>query len=165
MTENPAPPPTAPVPPAPASRGLKIAFALSLALNLAVAGLAVGAWLSVGPQRGMPRDLSFGPFSAAFSDEDRRALRRGLAEHAGEFRQDREAARAEFETLVATLRAEPFDAEAAKTALATIEARYAERLTLGRSLIEARILEMSPADRAAFADRLENGMQRKGGKD
>jgi hypothetical protein len=48
------------------SRGVKIALALSVALNLAVAGLAVGAWLSDdGPRRGMPRDLGFGPFSEA----------------------------------------------------------------------------------------------------
>ena len=136
-----------------------------MALNLAVAGLAVGDWLSDGPRKGMPRDLTFGPFSEALDDADRRALRKGLFERAGEFRNSREAARAEFETLLATLRANPFDAVAMKAALGAIESRNAERLELGRSLIEARLVEMSDAERLAFADRLEKGLGRGGRKD
>lgn len=161
MTETP-PSAAAPAPPA---RGLKIALALSVALNLAVAGLAVGAWLSDGPRRGMPRDMTFGPFSEALDDADRRALRKSLFERAGEFRNAREAARAEFETLLTTLRAEPFDAEAMKIALGAIETRNAERLELGRSLIEARLVEMTEAERLAFADRLEKGLGRGERKD
>ena len=75
----------------------------------------------------------------------------------------RAAARAEFETLLVALRADPFDAGALKSALAALEARNAERLELGRSLIETRLIEMTPAERAAFADRLEKGLRR--GKD
>ena len=157
--------PQTPAPPAPsAPRGMKIALALSVALNLAVAGLAVGAWLSDGPHRGMPRDMSFGPFSAALDDSDRRSIRRALMERAGEFREQREAARAEFETLLASLRAEPFDPAAMKTALTAIETRNAERLQLGRNLIETRLIEMTAEERQAFADRLERGL-RPGGKD
>lgn len=158
-------PPTPPVTTGPAtSRGVKIALALSVALNLAVAGLAVGAWLGHGPRQGMPRDMSFGPFSEALNDTDRKAIRRALLERLGEFREQREAARAEFETLLATLRADPFDPQALKAALAALEARNAERLELGRTLIETRLIEMSPEERADFADRLEKGL-RKGGKD
>lgn len=156
----PAPPTQAPATP----RGVKIALALSVALNLAVAGLAVGAWLGDGPHRGgMPRDMSFGPFSEALDDTDRRAIRKTLMEKLGEFREQRAAARAEVETLLVALRADPFDAAALKTALAALEARNAERLELGRSLIETRLIEMTPAERAAFADRLEKGLRR--GKD
>ena len=148
---------------APTSRGVKIALALSVALNLAVAGLAVGAWLGGGGGRDMPRDLSFGPFSAALDDSDRRAIRRALMERMGEFRAARAEARAEFETLLATLRADPFDPAAMKAALVAIETRNAERLELGRSLIESRLAEMSTDERRAFADRLERGLRR--GKD
>lgn len=161
MTDTPPPVST----PTPSTRGLKIALALSVALNLAVAGLAVGARLSDGMHRGMPRDMSFGSFSEALSDADRRALRKGLFEHAGEFRNARAAGRAEFATLLATLRASPFDAEAMKAALVAIETRNAERLQLGRSLIEARLVEMSDSERLAFADRLERGLWRDGRKD
>ena len=157
---------TTPAPPNPspsASRGVKIALALSLALNLAVAGLAVGAWLG-GGHRDMPRDLSFGPFSEALDTGDRRAIRRALLDRMGEFRNARAEARAEFETLLATLRAEPFDPAAMTSALAAIEDRNAERLELGRSLIETRLIEMTPEARRAFADRLERGLRR-GGRD
>jgi uncharacterized membrane protein len=143
---------------------VKIALALSVALNLGVAGLAVGAWLGDGPHRGMPRDMSFGPVTEALDEDDRRAIRKALLERLGEFREQRAAARAEFETLLATLRADPFDPEALKAALEALEARNAQRLDLGRSLIETRLIEMSPRERADFADRLEKGLRR-GGKD
>ena len=160
--QTPTPPPVPAVPAT--SRGVKIALALSVALNLAVAGLAVGAWLGDGRHHGMPRDMSFGPFSAALDDTDRRAIRKALMERLGEFREQRDAARAEFEALLVALRADPFDAGALKTALAALEARNAERLELGRSLIETRLIEMSAEDRGAFADRLEKGLGR-GGRD
>jgi uncharacterized membrane protein len=158
---DPVTPPAAPAPPAPSGRGLKIALAVSVALNLAVAGLVAGAWMKDGPSRGMPRDLSFGPFSEALSQEDRRALRKALADRAPGFREARVAAQEEFAALLAALRASPFDPAAMQSALAAIEARNAGRLELGRSLIEARITQMSDADRLAFADRLENGLRRR----
>jgi uncharacterized membrane protein len=164
-TPTPLPPPvTAAALPSGTSRGVKIALALSVGLNLAIAGLAVGAWLGDGPGKGMPRDMSFGPFSEALDDTDRRAIRRALLDRVGEFRTQRAAAQAEFETLLSTLRADPFDPAAMKTALSAIETRNAERLKLGRSLIETRLVEMSAEDRLAFADRLERGLRR-GGKD
>lgn len=159
------PPPLAGGPQAPtAPRWMKIALVVSVALNLAVAGLVLGAWLGDGPHKGMPRDLSFGPFSEALSDADRRALRKDLMGRAGEFRSSRDAARAEFVALLGALRADPFDPAAMTAALTAIETRNAERLDLGRSLIETRLIEMSAAERRAFADRLEMGLRR-GGKD
>ncbi|MFN4193901.1 MAG: periplasmic heavy metal sensor [Tabrizicola sp.] len=167
MTDQagPTPPPVTPPPPlaaagAAGSRWLKLALAVSVALNLGVAGLVLGAWLGDGSRKGMPRDLSFGPFSEALSDQDRRALRRDLMGRLGEFRTSREAARAEFAGLLAALRADPFDAEGLKSALAAIETRNAERLEMGRSLIEKRLVEMTVEERRAFADRLERGFRR-----
>lgn len=155
---------SAPTPGPTTSRGVKIALALSVALNLAVAGLAAGAWLRDGPRGGMPRDMSFGPFSEALDDADRKAIRRSLLSRVGEFREQRQAAKAEFEALLVALRAEPFDPAAMQSALAAIEARNSERLELGRTLIETRLTEMSPEARRAFADRLEKGLRR-GGRD
>ena len=152
------------VPPSPptTSRGVKIALVVSVALNLAVAGLAAGAWLRDGPRGGMPRDMSFGPFSEALDDADRKSIRRSLLERVGEFREQRKAAKAEFEALLVALRAEPFEPAAMQAALAAIEARNSERLELGRTLIETRLIEMSPEARRAFADRLEKGLRRVG---
>ena len=109
--------PEAPITPPPGSGGprwIKIALAVSVALNLAVAGLAAGAWLREGHSRGMPRDMSFGPFTEALSDADRRELRRALGDRAPGFREARQEMRADLTTLLATLRAEPFDPAAAE---------------------------------------------------
>jgi uncharacterized membrane protein len=146
-----------PLPPR-APRWVKVALALSVALNLAVAGLAVGAMLKDGRRGGMPRDLSFGPFTEAFSPEDRKALREAFRDRMPAFRASREEVRAEFQTLIATLRADPVDPAALGAALAAIEARNADRLALGRSLVEARFLQMPPEDRLAYADRLEHSL-------
>lgn len=163
---SPTPPsPADPMPQAGSARGLKIALAVSVALNLGVAGMVAGAWMNGGRDRGMPRDLSFGPFSEALSPADRFALRKALIDRAPGFREARAAAQAEFADLLTALRASPFDPAGVQSALGAIEARNAGRLELGRSLIEARISQMSEADRLAFADRLENGLRRRPLKD
>lgn len=167
MTDAPMPPqplqPPLPPQPLPASRRwLKIALAVSVALNLAVAGMIAGAWIKNGGHgRGMPRDLSFGLFNEAFSADDRMALRHALMDRAADFRAASKAARAEFETLLAALRASPFDPVAMQSALAAVEARTAGRLELGRVLIENRITQMSEADRLGFAQRLDSGLRHK----
>lgn len=138
-------------------RGLRIALAVSLALNLGVAGLLAGAWLRSGPHGG-PRDLGFGPFAAALTAEDRAALRRAFLDRAPEFRDARAAMRADMAGILAALRADPFDAAGLKAALDQTGTRMAGRLALGQSLVFDRVAAMSPADRMAFADRLENAL-------
>lgn len=140
-------------------RWIKIALAVSVALNLAVAGLAAGAWLREGPRHGMPRDMSFGPFTEALSETDRSELRRAFGDRASEFREARQQMRADREALLATLRAEPFDPAAVKDALAAITRRASDRLEFGRDLIAGRILAMTDTERQAFADRLERGLK------
>jgi hypothetical protein len=58
------------------------------------------------------------------------------------------------------LRADPFDAEALRNVVANQGDRMAARLALGQDLILARIAAMTPAERAAFADRLERRLER-----
>lgn len=142
-------------------RWIKIALAISVALNLAVAGVAGGAWLREGKDRGMPREMSFGPFTEALSEADRKELRRALGERMPGFRETRQEMRAELEVFLATLRADPFDPTAAEAALAAISRRAVDRLDLGRDLIADRILGMTDAERLAFAERLERGLRRR----
>jgi uncharacterized membrane protein len=163
-TQGPTQAPETPITPPKASGGsrwIKIALAVSVALNLAVAGLVAGAWLREGPGRGMPRDMSFGPFTEALSDNDRRELRRALGDRGPGFRESRQQMRTDLEALLATLRASPFDPVAAEEALTTVARRTTDRLDLGRDLITNRILAMSDAERQAFADRLERGLKRR----
>lgn len=152
--------PLAPKPVPATGRGLKVAFALSLAFNLLIVGLVAGAWLREGgPGGGLPRDLSFGPFSEALSPDDRRAIRKALGAERDSFMAGREAAKAEFDRLLDALRADPFDPAAVDAALAAVVARSAGRLKMGQDLLADRIGSMTATDRLAFADRLEGALR------
>ncbi len=157
-----SPAPTSPPPPAPAPRTaprwMKIVLALSLAANLAVVGLVAGAALKAGGEGGRPgmaRDLAFGPYSEALTGEQRRALWRGMMADAPDRGQMRAEFRADLDAVVASLRAEPFDAAAFRAALAQQNARLAARVTAGREGLADLVAGMSVAERLAFADRLE----------
>lgn len=160
------PPPVSPVGPPVRSRvgWVRVALALSLALNLAVAGVVVGALVQRGgkaPRPDLVRSLGFGPFTEALSDEDRAALRRAFLEAAPDMRAARQAVRAEGGAVITALRAEPFDAGTLETAIAALNARNAARVELGQNLLVARIAEMTPEARAAFAERLETSLTRR----
>lgn len=148
--------------PAPRTAGwVKALLALSLALNLGVAGLAAGAFLRDGGPPGRDdRAFGFGPLGEALDREDRKALRSAFFQSFPKLREGRAALRADFDALVAALRAEPFDPAALDAALATIAARNTEMLDTGRDLIATRLRSMDAAGRAAFADRLENALSR-----
>lgn len=152
-------PATPPGPPG-ASRGLKIALALSLALNLAVAGMVAGALLHGGPMQGGVREIGFGPLTEALEPRDRDALRGAFLDRGPDLRAMRNAMRADTAALVAALRAEPFDQGAFLEALAAQSRRLTERAELGQALMAERVAAMTPAERAAFADRIEAGQRR-----
>jgi uncharacterized membrane protein len=152
MTES-----TVPSAPKPANgRGLRIALAVSVALNLAVAGIVAGALLRGGPHGNMVRDLDFGPFTEALSPRDRLALRRDFLARTPDMRDLRKGMRDDLDGMLRALRATPFDADALRAAMANQGQRTADRLKLGQDLIFDRIAAMSAQDRAAFADRLED---------
>lgn len=148
-------------PPQPRTRGwVKILLAVSLALNLAVAGMAIGAFVrNGGPPPGRDH-MGLGPLSDALAPADRRALRKAFIDHFPDLRKGREALRADFDALLAALRAEPFDPAALDTALTVIAARNSERLDRGRDVIADYLKTMPDAARAAFADRLEKALER-----
>lgn len=141
----------------PASRKLKIALAISLALNLAVAGVVGGAMLKGGGGHhgDMVRDLDFGPFTQAFDPNDRVALRDRFLDRVPEFRAARREMRADFTAVLAALRADPFDAAALGAALSGQSERAAKNLAIGQALVADHIAAMTPQARKAFADRLE----------
>lgn len=156
MTDPVSPPPTK------APRWMKVALALSLAANLAVAGLVIGAALNLSGPNGRPamaRDLAFGPFSEALTGEQRRALWRGMGEDAPDPRRLRAEFRADLAEVVAQLRAEPFDAAAFRAALERQNARLSGRVEAGRARLSEMVAMMSPGERQAFADRLETRLQ------
>ena len=145
-------------------RGLRIALGVSVALNLLVAGLVAGAVLrDGGPRDRMLRDLDFGPFTEALEPRDRDALRRDFVDRSRGMRDARDAMRADFDALLAVLRAEPFDVAAARAVLEGQRSRMQARIDLGRDLLLERLAAMSVEARSAFADRLERRLRRGGG--
>jgi uncharacterized membrane protein len=148
-------------------RGLRIALAISLALNLLVVGVAGGALLAGAghPPRPVVRDLGFGPFGQALSPADRAALRDAFAAEAPDMRGMRREMRSDLARLLAALRADPFDPAALRAALESQGARARERLDLGQRLLADRLVAMSVAERQAFADRLQAALSRGRGAD
>ncbi|MHA7877141.1 periplasmic heavy metal sensor [Roseivivax sp.] len=138
-------------PPAPRTpRWLKLVLFASLALNLAVLGLVAGTVINRGP----PHRAEAPPgvvYMRALPAEDRRAVFRSLRDaRRGLAQPGREGARA-----LEMLRADPFDA-AGFAALIERQNRQGDALRdAGQAALIARLDEMGPEGRAAYADRLE----------
>ncbi|WP_426034574.1 periplasmic heavy metal sensor [Cypionkella sp. TWP1-2-1b2] len=146
-------------------KGLRIALAVSVALNLAVAGLFAGSFLhdrEDGRPRGV-REIGFGPFSEALSREDRKALRKALLARMPEMRQARQEAGQDAQVLLGVLRAEPFDPGQLAAVLEAQRVRMAGRFEVGQGMMRDLLVAMTPEARRAFADRLEKRLQQ-GGK-
>ncbi len=141
------------------SRGLRIVFGLSLALNLLIVGALAGAWLrGAGPGSGPePRASIARLLYSELPREDRRAMRNYVRDTVDRtvLRQARVGPELE-----AALRAEPFD----ETAVRALMDRQATAMATGqRAMRDAwlrRLQDMSPQERAAYADRLREGMKK-----
>lgn len=137
---------------------LRIVLAGSLGLNLAVAGLAVGAVIRFrddgGPKAGPP----FGAMMFRELDrETRRSLRQKAGGDHGNFHDRR---RAEGEAILTLLRADPFEAEALS---GFIEGQASSGHDFQMSVQQAwlaRIGAMSVDERADYADELQKRMRR-----
>lgn len=164
---DPTPDPKMPVAQRGPSRAIKIALAVSLMLNLAVVGVVAGAWIKGrSPERAtLVRDLGFGPFTEALSDDDRAALRRSFISQMPDMRDARRAMRSDLADFLAVLRADPFDPAALQTVFERQNTRMSDRLELGQRLMFERVTAMTPEARAAFADRLEQSLVRRPDRD
>ena len=166
MTDNNTPPTAVAPPVLPKSgRGLRIALAISVALNLVVAGGIVGAMArnhSQGGRDDLVRELGFGPFTEALSREDRRALRQAFLAKMPDARNIKRQRRDDAVALLGTLRASPFAPESLAALMAAQQTRTAQQLVLGQEILRGFLTAMSPADREAFASRLEQRLRERG---
>lgn len=150
-----------PAAPAKASKGLRWALAASLAVNLAVAGMVIGArFHDDGPHGGFARELNFGAFTEALSREDRDRLRDAVIARAPDMRTARRQMREDMAAVLTALRAAPFDPAALEAALSVQNRRMASQLDLGQGLLREFLMTMSPEARSAFADRLEQRLRK-----
>ena len=142
-------------------RWVRIALAISLAVNLGIAGVVAGVMFrNGGPMHGemMARDLGFGPFTEALSKEDRSELRRAFLTKLPELRDGRRAMRQDFSALLLQLRAVPLDKDGLRAAFDRQNARNLERLGLGQKLIFDLVVGMTDEARQEFAERLERSL-------
>lgn len=165
MNNSTPPPMHDPQPPQPAMRSwIRIALVLSLGLNLAVAGMFIGAKVAGGDTRNWDRggaETRIGPYGRAFSKEDRAALREKFRAGAGDFREHRKTIRAASTAFAETLRAAPFDIDAARAALAAQRGAQIALQDEGQELMLTHLASMTPEARAAFADTLEQNLTRR----
>jgi len=157
------------VPPAKPKRrhGLKIALVISLALNLLIIGLIIGAlshrWRD--PDMRQDRalaDLGFSPYVAALDPEDRHDLGREMFKRAGDFRRNRQEIQAEFAAIVGLLREPEFDPQSLRDRLLAQGKKLEERRATGIELFIVQLSKMDQEKRAAVADRLERLLKRLG---
>ena len=160
-------PETQPRPPR-TPRGVKIVLAMSLAINLLIAGAVGGAFLGGRPEGGMrdraeaARILGLGPLATALDRRDRAAV----ISAAGA---DRAAMRAERQRLVEAardfaeaVRADPFDRAEAEAALERQRAIVSGLQDRGYGALLDYLEPMPAEDRAAFADSLQHMLARQG---
>jgi hypothetical protein len=146
-------------------RGIKIALALSLALNLLIAGLVGGALLALGPRGGDEprlRTLGLGPFALALDRADRAAVREGIDRSA--LRAERRALGAGLVQLRGALLAQPFDRAAAEAALTRARGATERLQAQGHDALLDRVETMNADERAALAGRLERALHRMAGR-
>lgn len=150
--------------PAPRRRWwLGAALFVSLAVNLLVAGVVIGAVWGRGAQpmqRTVQLDVGLGAYTLALAEADRAALRERWRREGADPRRLRAERQAEAQALAAALRAEPFDAGAVEALFEAQGARVAAHHAQARQLLAERLLTMEAADRRAYAERLERVAQR-----
>ena len=143
-----------------APRWMRILLVASLSVNLLVLGILAGSALMGGGRWHGP-DHHTGPMARALSDEDRRILRERMRTARNEGQGGgHKAHRAALEQLLNQLRATPYDSAAVETQLRAVRGHFMDRMERGQTLLAARFAEMSPAERAAYADRLEAGLRK-----
>ncbi|WP_425043649.1 periplasmic heavy metal sensor [Primorskyibacter sp. S87] len=139
---------------------LRILLGVSLALNLAVIGLAVGAMLRLGGPHGFrppPRSASTFLFRE-LPDDHRAAL---WEEARSTHRKHSGRSGTQVKAVIEMLRQDSFDAEALReTARAQSAARQRGFLELQEIWIE-RVAAMTAEERVAYAARLEQALARK----
>ena len=155
--------PATPIP-ARLSRKIRAVLLISVAFNLLFVGLVVGMAIKGPPDgRGVSavdrRSDSF--YTFALNKEDRRALRRRMQDEGFDLGAGRATARGNLLSIVATLRAEPYDAAAFAAAVANQDKTRETMRIKGQTIFVQHVNGMDAVTRAEFADRLEEMSRRK----
>lgn len=154
--------PEAPIP-TPAETGNRVGFwtrsilIVSLVLNLILIGAIAGAGLSHRsmPDRRAGNDAGLGLLFDALPPRDRRDLRQQMLAVYLDRSDARRAVVTDTRSLLAALRAEPFDRDVALAVLERQRGRAEAMLQTGTDAYLERLDGMTPRERRAYADALE----------
>lgn len=163
MTDTKSHLPTGPAP-AKMGKGLRAVLIGSLAVNLLFVGI-IGGGMVAG--RGMPHpfggsDLSLGAFAEALDAGDRDAVRDSFKSRHDQRRPNRADRDAALVAFLAAVRTDPFDAAAIEAIFADQRDKATSGLVAGQEALLERLSAMTPEARAAFSDRLERRLNRRG---
>lgn len=151
-------------------RALRVALVLSLAVNLLVAGAVAGAFYRAD---GAPAERaqkehgrgSFGvPYVRALSKEDRKAVGDAMRAAGLDRKVGREVRLALYGEVLIALRAEPFAVEPLVQVLGKQSQAAKKVLDVSQAAWLAHLTAMDAQTRAAYAERLEKVLSRKGRK-
>jgi uncharacterized membrane protein len=145
----------------------RVVLFASLALNLLIVGAIGGMVVRGGPGRmgggEFPpplRDLGYGVFGHALSQDDRRSIGQEMVKHSGDLNANRREIRTRVDGLLTALRADPYDAAQVQQLITQQQAQLLKRQQIGQDLLLDQIGKMSVKDRTEFAKRLERLIRR-----
>jgi len=135
-------------------RVLKLVLVVSLGINLAIGGLALGVWAIDKPKRPQsPDGVAF--LSFALPVEHRDALREQLVSRRGELQANRATINQLRRQMIDVLQAEPFEIEAVEDILLRQRERFLALGELAHSALLERIDSLTPEERAIYVDSLK----------
>lgn len=142
-------------------RRLKILLGLSLAMNLAVVGLIVGAALRHDGGKRPPALNAFGaPYMLALPREDRRQILKALRSERGRDIPDRQQRRAQYAEVLSALRAQPFDASVlAQTVKGQAETTVSVQKAASATWLQV-VSDMTDQERMDYAYAVEEVLRR-----
>lgn len=140
---------------------VKIALAMSLALNLAIIGLVAGFVLRGGPSGARLPAMGYAmPYVLALPKQMRRDVFDAV--RGDDTLPDRRARRAVYGEMISALRATPYD----ESAVRAILARQADGASRVQAAAQSAWLEalagMSDAERAAYTENMQEALERRG---
>ena len=140
-------------------RFVKALLVVSLGINLAIGGMALGIWLTDKPERPpSPDAVAF--LSFALPPEHRNALREQLVDRRDELRTNRTAIANMRREMIVALEAEPFEASAVAEILQRQRDRFLDLGELAHSALLERIEMLTPEERAIYVNSLQKRERR-----
>ena len=140
----------------------KVIFVLSLALNVAIVGVVIGAtwrFQGSGPHLASKAVDSGSIYLRALDKKHRRELGRKMRLAGGKTKNSRAEIAQGFEQAIALLRTEPFDSAGFAQVMQGHSSRAELRMKEARIILLEHLIALSAEERWAYAGRLENALR------